>query len=70
MSGGMVYWYDLVTLKKKGGGHEHDHYQRDDMVRMPNNKCGVRRTNSIVLAAGGGLRIVGKSTFCPGNIVV
>jgi hypothetical protein len=30
-----MYWYDLVTLKRKGGGHEHDHDQHDVVVRMP-----------------------------------
>jgi hypothetical protein len=35
MSGGVVYWYDLMTLKRKGGEHEHDHDQRDVVVRMP-----------------------------------
>ena len=65
----MVYWYDLVTLKRKGGGHEHDHDQRDVVVRMPDNKRGVRRINDTVLAAGGGLRIVYRSTFRPGDII-
>jgi len=69
MSGGVVYRYDLVMLKRKGGGHEHDHDQRNVMVRMPDNKRGVRRTNDTVLAAGGGLRIVDRSTFRPGDIV-
>ena len=69
MSGGVVYWYDLVTLKRKGGGHEHDHDQRDVVVRMPDNKRGVRRINDTVLAAGGGLRIVDRRTFRAGDII-
>ena len=43
MSGGVVYWYDLVTLKRKGGGHEHDHDQRGVVVHIPDNKRGMRR---------------------------
>jgi len=69
MSGGVVYWYDLVTLKRKGGEHEHDHDQRDVVVRMPDNKRGVRRINDTVLAAGGGLRIVDRRTFRAGDII-
>ena len=64
-----MYWYDLVTLKRKGGGHEHDHDQRDVVVRMPDNKRGVRRINDTVLAAGGGLRIVDRRTFRAGDII-
>jgi hypothetical protein len=36
---------------------------------MLDNKRGARRTNGTVLAAGGGLRIVDRSTFCPGDII-
>ena len=43
--------------------------QRDVMVRMPDNKRGVRRTNDTVLAAGGGLSIIDRSTFRPGDII-
>jgi hypothetical protein len=67
MSSGVVY--DLVTLKKKGGGHEHDHDQHNVMVRMPDNKRGVRRTNGIVFVAGGSLHIIDRSTFRPGDII-
>jgi hypothetical protein len=69
MSGGVLYWYDLVTLKRKGGRHEHDHDQRDVVVCMLDTMCGVRRTNGTVLAAGGGLCIVDRSTFRPGDII-
>jgi hypothetical protein len=68
MRDGVVYWYDLVTLKREGSGHEHDHDQRGAVVRMP-NKRRVRRANGTMLAAGGGLRIVYRSTFCPGDII-
>jgi hypothetical protein len=69
MSYGVVYWYDLVTLKRKGSGHEHKHEQHDVVVCMPDNKCVVRCTNSTVLTAGGGLRIVDRSTFRPSDII-
>jgi hypothetical protein len=65
-----LYWYDLVTLKRKGGGHDHDHDQSDIVVRMPDNKRGVRRTNDNVLAACGGLRIIDRSTFRLGDIII
>jgi hypothetical protein len=68
MRDGVVYWYDLVTLKRKGGGHEHDHGQRGAVVCMP-NKGHVGRANGTVLAAGGGLHIVYRSTFRPGDII-
>ena len=64
-----MFWYNLVTLKRKGGGHEHDHDQRDVVVRMPDNKRGVQSTNGTVLAAGGGLSIIDRSTFRPGDII-
>jgi hypothetical protein len=57
-------------LKRKGGGHEHDHDQRNIVVRMPDNKRGVRRTNSNVLAAYGGLRIIDRSTFRLGDTII
>ena len=63
MNGRVVYCYDLMTLNRKGGEHEHDHDQRDVVVRMPDNKRGVRRTNGTVLAAGGGLCIVDRAPF-------
>ena len=69
MSGDVVYCYDLVTLKSNGGGHEPDHDQRGIVVRMPDNKRGVRRINDTVLAAGGGLRIVDRRTFRAGDII-
>jgi hypothetical protein len=65
-----LYWYNLVTLKRKGGGHEHDHDQRDVVVRMPDNKRGVCRINGNVLAACGGLRIIDRSTFRLGDIII
>jgi len=69
MSGDVVYCYDLVTLKSNGGGHEPDHDQRGIVVRMPDNKRGVRRADGTMLAAGGGLRVVDRSIFRPGDIV-
>jgi hypothetical protein len=65
-----LFWYDLVALKRKGGGQEHDHDQCDVVVCMPDNKRGVRRTNSNVLAACGGLRIIDRSTFRLGDIII
>jgi hypothetical protein len=40
------------------------------MVRMPDNKRGVRRTNGNVLAACGSLRIIDRSTFRLGDIII
>jgi hypothetical protein len=57
-------------LKRKGGGQEHDHDQRDVVVRMPDNKRDVRRTNGNVLAAYGGLHIIDRSTFRLGDIII
>jgi hypothetical protein len=65
-----LYWYNLVTLERKGGGHEHDHDQRDVVVRMPDNKRGVRCTNGNVLVACGGLRIIDRRTFRLGDIII
>jgi hypothetical protein len=59
-----------MTLKRKGGMQEHDHDQRDFVVRMLDNKCGVRRTNGNVLAACGGLRIIDRSTFRLDDIII
>jgi hypothetical protein len=39
-----VYWYDLMTLKRKGGGHEDHHDQRGIVVHMPDIKHGMSRT--------------------------
>jgi hypothetical protein len=44
MNCGVVYWYDLVTLKRKGGGHEDEHDQHDIVVHMPDNKRGMSQT--------------------------
>jgi hypothetical protein len=52
-----------LTLKRKGARHEHDHDQRNVVVRMPDNKRGMRRTNSNVLAACGGLCIIDRAPF-------
>jgi hypothetical protein len=65
-----LYWYDLVTLNRKGGGHEHHHDQCDVMVHMPDNKRGVRRTNGNVLVACGSLCIIDRSTFRLGDIII
>ena len=43
MNGDVVYWYDHMTLKRKGDGHEDDHDQRDIVVHTPDNKCGMSR---------------------------
>jgi hypothetical protein len=40
------------------------------MVRMPDNKRGVHRTNGNVLAACGSLRIIDWSTFRLGDIII
>jgi hypothetical protein len=47
MSSGVVYWYDLVTLKRKGSGHEHKHDQRDVVVRQTTSvACAAQTTLS------------------------
>jgi hypothetical protein len=59
-----------LTLKRKGVGHEHDHDQRNVVVCMLDNKRGVRCINGNMLAACGGLRIIDRSTFRLGDIII
>jgi hypothetical protein len=57
-------------LRSVNSRQEHDHDQCDVVVHMPDNKRGVRRTNGNVLAAYGGLRIIDRSTFRLGDIII